>query len=104
MRRYREFQFDVNFDPADFKAFIEYLHSNNQRYIPIIDAAVGMVYNETDSYDFYQKGHELDVWMHNPDGSEFVGQVWPGLTVFPGTSAQVPPCSTLMSRVTIKCC
>lgn len=25
----------------------------------------------------------MDVFMKNPDGSEYVGQVWPGYTVFP---------------------
>lgn len=31
----------------------------------------------------YTRGVELDVFMKNPDGSEYRGQVWPGVTVFP---------------------
>ncbi|PPQ71212.1 hypothetical protein CVT24_009993 [Panaeolus cyanescens] len=56
---------------------------NNQHYIPIVDAAIAKQVNATDSYDIYTKGAELDVFIKNPDGSEYVGQVWPGYTVFP---------------------
>ncbi|GAW03388.1 glycoside hydrolase family 31 protein [Lentinula edodes] len=28
-------------------------------------------------------GHELDTFVKNPDGSEYIGKVWPGYTVFP---------------------
>ncbi|KAK4687888.1 alpha-glucosidase, partial [Tremellales sp. Uapishka_1] len=83
MRHYREFQFDDNFSPAEYKSFIDYLHSNNQHYIPIIDAAIGILYNDTDSYDVYERGHELGVWTKNSDGTEYIGSVWPGYTVFP---------------------
>ncbi|WWD16855.1 hypothetical protein CI109_101287 [Kwoniella shandongensis] len=83
MRRYREFQFDQNYEPAEYTAFIEELHANNQHYIPIIDAAIGILYNDSDSFDVYERGHELDVWMKNPDGTEYIGAVWPGFTVFP---------------------
>lgn len=60
MRAYREFQFDDNYSPAEYGAFVDELHSNNQYYvslmpslkadaqIPIIDAAVGYLYNDTD--------------------------------------------------------
>ena len=51
--------------------------------IPILDAAIPKIVNTTDVYDTYTKGVELDVFMKNPDGSEYVGQVWPGYTVFP---------------------
>jgi hypothetical protein len=33
MRSYREFQFDDNFAPAEYKAFVEYLHQNDQYYV-----------------------------------------------------------------------
>jgi hypothetical protein len=32
-------------------------------------------------YDPYTKGVEQDVFVKNPDGSEYIGQVWPGFTV-----------------------
>ncbi|WVQ83475.1 hypothetical protein IAT38_005616 [Cryptococcus sp. DSM 104549] len=83
MAAYRDFTFDINFPVDEFKAFVEELHSNGQHYIPIIDAAVPHVLNSSDVYDLYTRGHELDVWMKNPDGSEYVGAVWPTFAVFP---------------------
>nr|XP_019012327.1 alpha-glucosidase [Kwoniella pini CBS 10737]OCF51108.1 alpha-glucosidase [Kwoniella pini CBS 10737] len=84
MRAYREFQYDQNYAPAEYKAFVDELHSMNQHYIPIIDAAIGEPNERTNRpFDVYSRGHELDVWMKNPDGTEYVGAVWPGFTVFP---------------------
>lgn len=78
--------------------------------IPIIDAAIGHPLNATDrvrsylsqlrevqvliptalcQFDVYDKGHELGVWMRNPDGTEYVGAVWPTFAVFPGISLQI---------------
>lgn len=34
-------------------------------------------------YDPYLVGSAQNTFIHNPDGSEYVGQVWPGYTVFP---------------------
>ncbi|KAJ7441544.1 glycoside hydrolase family 31 protein [Mycena latifolia] len=34
----------------------------------------------TQLYEPYLKGIELDVWIKNPDGTDYVGQVWPGFT------------------------
>ncbi|KAI0641236.1 glycosyl hydrolases family 31-domain-containing protein, partial [Trametes meyenii] len=80
----RDFTTDPVSFPADqVKGFIEELTSNHQHYIPIVDAAIAVLVNDTDVYDTYTKGDELDVWMKNPDGSEYLGHVWPGYTVFP---------------------
>ncbi|KAI0323153.1 glycoside hydrolase, partial [Cubamyces sp. BRFM 1775] len=76
---FRDFTTDPTSFPAnEVKAFIEELASNNQHYIPIVDAAVAHVVNDTDV-----SSPSSDVWMKNPDGSEYIGQVWPGYTVFP---------------------
>ncbi|KAG1737205.1 hypothetical protein EDB19DRAFT_1719065, partial [Suillus lakei] len=32
-------------------------------------------------YDPFTRGVEEDVWIKNPDGSLYSGQVWPGYTV-----------------------
>ncbi|BFZ65459.1 hypothetical protein YB2330_006631 [Saitoella coloradoensis] len=73
--------------PADeFLAFTEGLRSGGQHYVPIVDAAIYRPdpNNATDSeYESYYRGHELDAWIKNPDGTEYVGAVWPGYTVFP---------------------
>ncbi|KZO89390.1 glycoside hydrolase family 31 protein [Calocera viscosa TUFC12733] len=65
------------------RAFIRDLGERGQHYVPIVDAAVAKVVNASDIYDPYTRGTELDVLLKNPDGSEYVGQVWPGYTVFP---------------------
>ncbi|GHJ90126.1 hypothetical protein NliqN6_6528 [Naganishia liquefaciens] len=87
MRHYRNFDFDPAFAPDEFKAFVDYLKSQNQHYVPIIDAAFSTTYNDSDIYETYTRGKELDVWLKNPDGSEYRGRVWPGVTVFPDFSA-----------------
>jgi alpha-glucosidase len=39
--------------------------------------------NATDAYPIYDRGHAENVFLHNPDKSEYIGAVWPGYTVFP---------------------
>ncbi|KAF8587460.1 glycoside hydrolase family 31 protein [Ramaria rubella] len=80
----RDFTTDpVSFPLDEVKVFIEELTANHQHYIPIVDAAVAKQVNATDIYDPYTRGTELDMFIKNPDGSEYIGQVWPGYTVFP---------------------
>ena len=33
-------------------------------------------------YDTYTRGSKDDVWLKNPDGTLYIGSVWPGYTVF----------------------
>ncbi|KAJ6454358.1 glycosyl hydrolases family 31-domain-containing protein [Mycena sanguinolenta] len=81
---FRDFTSDpVSFPPQEMRAFIQELRANNQHFIPIVDAAIGKETNSTDVYYPYAKGAELDVFIKNPDGTEYIGQVWPGYTVFP---------------------
>ncbi|KAH9934091.1 glycosyl hydrolases family 31-domain-containing protein [Epithele typhae] len=69
---YRDFTADpVSFNAEEVRTFIRELGSNHQYYIPIVDAAVAHQTNKT------------DVVSKNPNGTEYVGQVWPGYTVFP---------------------
>ncbi|KAJ2718687.1 hypothetical protein GGI07_005641 [Coemansia sp. Benny D115] len=80
MDHYRDFTFDPkDFPLSEMKKQLETLHQNNQRMVLIIDPAI--VYNASDAV--YARGHKQDVFIKNTDGSEFVGQVWPGYTVFP---------------------
>ncbi|KAJ4469268.1 glycoside hydrolase family 31 protein [Lentinula aciculospora] len=81
---FRDFTSDpVSFPGDEMRAFIQELASNNQHYIPILDAAVPHPTNATDVYDPYIRGQELGTFVKNPDGSEYIGKVWPGYTVFP---------------------
>jgi alpha-glucosidase len=59
--------------------------ANNQHYIPIVDSAIyhPNPANATDAYPTYDRGNSSDVFLKNPDGSQYIGSVWPGYTVFP---------------------
>ena len=62
------------------------LHNNSQHYVPIFDAAIYVPNpnNATDNdYEPFHLGNESDVFLKNPDGSLYIGAVWPGYTVFP---------------------
>ncbi|KAJ3574598.1 hypothetical protein NP233_g1666 [Leucocoprinus birnbaumii] len=80
----RDFTTDpVSYPGEGVRAFIKELAQNNQHYIPIVDAAIPKQVNATDVYTPYTEGSLRNVFITNPDGSEYVGQVWPGYTVFP---------------------
>ena len=59
--------------------WIDELHGNGQRIVPIID--VGIPFERSDTY---ARGRELDVYVKDRKGEDYVGKVWPGWTVFPG--------------------
>ena len=60
-----------------FRAFLDWLHANNQHWIPILDAGIPKV-DDVDDYPLYAVGRDLDVFIKQENGKEFVGQVWPG--------------------------
>ncbi|KAF9260094.1 hypothetical protein L218DRAFT_1054996 [Marasmius fiardii PR-910] len=81
---FRDFTTDPGrFPKEDVRAFIRDLAANHQKYIPIVDAAIAKTVNDTDLYDPYISGSERDVFIKNPDGSEYIGQIRAGYTVFP---------------------
>ncbi|RPD82750.1 hypothetical protein L226DRAFT_450346 [Lentinus tigrinus ALCF2SS1-7] len=85
----RDFTSDpVSFSGDEMRSFIRELGANNQHYIPIVDASIAHVTNDTDVYDPYTRGVELDVWIKNPDGSDYIGLFWPKYTLFPDWFAQ----------------
>lgn len=86
MNQYRNFENDAAaFGYAEAAAFLEKLHADEQHYVPIIDAAIYVPnpQNESDAYPTYDRGVAADAFMLNPDGSLYIGAVWPGYTVFP---------------------
>ncbi|WP_239673198.1 glycoside hydrolase family 31 protein [Mangrovibacillus cuniculi] len=52
--------------------------------IAINDPAV----KQDENYDIYNEGTEKDFWAKNPDGSNFIGPVWPGDSAFPDFSKE----------------
>ena len=64
-------------------AFIDSLHKNNQHFISILDAAIPVTTNASDVYAPVTQGTELSVFLKNPAGDDYIGQVWPGACKFP---------------------
>ncbi|KAI8140128.1 glycosyl hydrolases family 31-domain-containing protein [Fennellomyces sp. T-0311] len=79
MDQWKSFTFDpVNFPEAAVINFTNRLHKNGQRLVTIVEPAFGADLD----YASYANGHKLDVFIKNPDGSEYRGLVWPGYTAF----------------------
>jgi alpha-glucosidase len=86
MYLYRDWTLDpISFNPTEFAKFLDGVHSANQHWVPIHDAAIyhPNPNNASDSEDYFTVGDQLGVWMLNPDNSTYIGDVWPGYTVFP---------------------
>lgn len=86
MQSYRDFTNDPNtYSYSEGQELLGRLHAQGQHYVPIIDSAIYIPNpnNASDNYSIYDDGHDRDVFMKNPDGSEYIGAVWPGYTVFP---------------------
>jgi alpha-glucosidase len=103
MKEYRDFEMDPNTFPIpEGQKFIEQLHANGQHYIPIVDSAIYIPNpeNATDAYPTYNRGNSSGVFLRNPDGSQYIGAVWPGYTVFPDwhSDQAVPWWTDEMSR------
>ncbi|KAL2301348.1 hypothetical protein Nmel_011919 [Mimus melanotis] len=70
---------------GDLPQFAAYLHEYGQKYIIILDAAVG-TQNMLDGtpYGSYVRGSQRKIWVNESDGTTpLFGEVWPGETVFP---------------------
>jgi alpha-glucosidase len=83
MNKYRDFQNDPDRFPYDkMGKFLERVHKNNQHFVPIVDAAIYSPGPDDpeDEYPTYDRGVEAKAFVMNPDGSLYVGQVWPGNT------------------------
>src|SRR5882757_7471590 len=71
-------------DPSRFPNFpglVADLKKQHLHLVTITDLHIAHVANE--NYTPYETGHAGDHFVKNPDGSEFVGIVWPGAAVFP---------------------
>ena len=67
-------------DFPDLPNFINTLHDNNYKFIPIVD--IGFPINDSDPY--YRKGHETNAFLlSNYTKKELVSHVWPGNASFP---------------------
>ncbi|KAI0204340.1 glycoside hydrolase family 31 protein [Astrocystis sublimbata] len=81
MNAYRNFENDPERYPFDQGLqFLEELHEKNQHYIPIIDAGIYVPIpdNKSDAYPAFERGLQQNAFMSNPEGTLYVGEVWPG--------------------------
>lgn len=65
----------------DFPGFVADLRKQHLHLVTITDLHIAHAPNQ--NYAPYDSGHAGDHFVKNPDGSEFVGVVWPGPAVFP---------------------
>ncbi|KAI9805910.1 MAG: hypothetical protein M1825_000524 [Sarcosagium campestre] len=91
MNQYRDFDNDLNTFPYEQgQRVLKRLHDGGRHLIPIVDSAIYIPnpLNRSDSYETFDRGKASDVFMKNPDGSLYIGAVWPGYTVFPDWLAE----------------
>lgn len=83
MKGYRDFTHDpVRFSYDEADKFFAKLQANHQHYVPIVDAAIYAPNPEdpSDAYPPYDRGVDANAFLNNPDGSTYIGAVWPGYT------------------------
>ena len=86
MNQYRNFENDEKlWSYEEGQAFLRKLHDGGQHFIPIVDSAIYVPNPDRpdDDYPTYHRGIDADAFLMNPDGSMYIGAVWPGYTVFP---------------------
>ena len=78
MEEYKVFTFDGE-KFSDPKGLITRLKEKGFRVIVILDPGI----KSEDEYLPYQEGKEQNLFVSYPDGTEYLGQVWPGWCAFP---------------------
>ncbi|XP_062860469.1 sucrase-isomaltase, intestinal [Trichomycterus rosablanca] len=84
---YMEEKKDFTYDLVNFKElpqFADYMHTQGQKYILILDPAIAISKRINGPYEAYDRGTQANAWVTEADGkTPLVGEVWPGETVFP---------------------
>ncbi|XP_063061397.1 sucrase-isomaltase, intestinal [Engraulis encrasicolus] len=84
---YMEDKKDFTYDLVKFKdlpQFGDYMHAKGQRYILILDPAIAISPRQNGPYLALERGNASNAWIWEADRkTPLVGEVWPGLTVFP---------------------
>jgi alpha-glucosidase len=81
MHRYKVFTIDRQHLPQPATVTAE-LEKRGLRVVPILDPGIKREAGD----EVYESGRRQGVFCLNPSGGEFVGMVWPGLSVFPDFS------------------
>ncbi|KAI8629829.1 glycoside hydrolase family 31 protein [Xylariaceae sp. FL1651] len=96
MNAYRDFENDPDRYSYDKGAeLLAKLHENKQHYVPIIDSGIYVPIpgNQSDAYPPFDRGVNQSAFILNPDRSLYIGQVWPGYTVWADWVGAVFGCS-----------
>jgi len=81
MHGYRDFTWDKTFFPHPTQ-MMNRLKKDGIKVVTIIDPGI----KKDSTYDVYNEGLKKDLYVKYPDGSNYVGRVWPGKTTFPDFS------------------
>ena len=79
MDGYRVFTYAEEHFPKGPAATLKKLERNHRRVCPIIDPGV----KKDPGYAVYDSGQKAGIFCKNPTGKDYVGFVWPGVTVYP---------------------
>ena len=83
MHLYRDFTNDEeSWSLEEGESFLDGIHKNGQHFVPIVDAAIYAPDHDDphDKYPIFERGVQANAFVMNPDGSLYIGQVWPGYT------------------------
>jgi alpha-glucosidase (family GH31 glycosyl hydrolase) len=79
MDGYRDFTYDPQRYPVhEVQRFKKKLKERDQKYVLIVDPGI-KIDSGLKSYD---EGLAMDIFVKNPDGTNMIGSVWPGLVHF----------------------
>ncbi|KAH9671077.1 hypothetical protein KPL70_017205 [Citrus sinensis] len=93
MDGFRCFTFDKEHFP-DPKSLATDLHLNGFKAIWMLDPGI----KHEDGYFVYDSGPKIDVWIRKPDGTPFIGEVWPGPCAFPDYTQSKSVTKTMPER------
>ena len=82
MNQYRDFDNDpIRFSYENGQTFLQRLHQSGRHFVPIVDAAIYVPnpQNASDRYETFDRGNATNSFLLNPDGSLYIGAVWPGM-------------------------
>ncbi len=82
MDGFRVFTYAKKHFPNGVASAVKKVAKNDRKVVPIIDPGVKL----DPGYEVYDSGKAAGVYCQNPQGEDYIGFVWPGLTVFPDFS------------------
>lgn len=75
----QDFTLGKRFPQPRMKAFVDKLHANGQRWVPILDPVIHV----RKGYKPYDDGMKANVFLNDQTGHPYVAQLWPGASHLP---------------------